>query len=142
MTNPLQSLIACGTKLWLDSIDPQLVQSNRQLGATGATSNPIIVADLIKTGRFDSDLEQLLDTGKNDDEIAWALTDQLVTSAQRVFHPVWEQTKGNDGYVSFELDPLLEDPQAAVPLKQRTDSYIELGKSWSSGRQNRMIKVP
>ncbi len=34
-------------------VDPELVASNRKLGATGATSNPVIVADLIKTGRFD-----------------------------------------------------------------------------------------
>ena len=44
MTSPLQSLIACGTKLWLDSIDPDLVAHSRKLGATGATSNPINAA--------------------------------------------------------------------------------------------------
>ena len=38
---PLRSLIATGTKLWLDSIDPDLVKTNRSWGATGATSNPI-----------------------------------------------------------------------------------------------------
>ena len=52
MPTPLESLIATGTKLWLDSIDPELVQTNRALGATGATSNPVIISDLIKTGRF------------------------------------------------------------------------------------------
>ena len=36
MTSPLESLIATGTKLWLDSVDPELVRSNRALGATGA----------------------------------------------------------------------------------------------------------
>ena len=56
--SPLQSLIATGTKLWLDSIDPDLVKRNRALGATGATSNPIIISDLIKTGRFDDDLDR------------------------------------------------------------------------------------
>ena len=61
MTSPLQSLIATGTKLWLDSVDPDLVRANRAIGATGATSNPIIIADLVKSGRFDRDLEILLD---------------------------------------------------------------------------------
>ena len=56
---PLQSLVACGTKLWLDSVDPKEVAANRALGATGATSNPIIIADLIKTGRFDEPLSRL-----------------------------------------------------------------------------------
>ena len=60
MSDSLRSLIGCGTKLWLDSIDPELVEENRSLGATGATSNPIIIADLIKTGRFDHRLQELV----------------------------------------------------------------------------------
>lgn len=138
----LKSLIACGTRLWLDSIDPQLVASNRALGATGATSNPIIVADLIKTGRFDADVERLLAAGLSDEDIAWQLTDQLVRGAQEVFLPVWQATRGDDGYVSFELDPLLEDPAAGPPHAERVKRYVELGKRWSAGHANRMIKVP
>ena len=142
MTSPLRSLIATGTKLWLDSIDPDLVANNRALGATGATSNPIIIADLIKTGRFDHDLEGLIEQKLSDDQIAWHLTDKLVSQAQAVFRPVWEQTHGNDGYVSFELDPLLEDPQQGPPHAERVARYIELGKTWSRGHVNRMMKVP
>jgi transaldolase len=142
MASPLQSLIACGTKLWLDSIDPDLVVKNRALGATGATSNPIIVLDLIKTGRFDDLIAQHLREGKSDEEIAWAITDHLVLQAMRVFHPVWKETKGNDGYVSFELDPLIEDAQVNLPHAERVRRYIELGKKWSAGHENRMIKVP
>src|SRR5262249_16615830 len=70
------------------------------------------------------------------------LTDMLVRQAQEVFLPVWQQTRGNDGYVSFELDPLLEDPGLNLPVAERTRRYIELGKKWSAGHQNRMIKVP
>jgi transaldolase len=142
MTSPLRSLIACGTKLWLDSVDPDLVVENRHLGATGATSNPIIVADLIKTGRFDKDLEQFMQEGLDDEQIAWRMTDKLVRKAQEVFLPVWQETNGNDGYVSFELDPLLEDPNSGPPLKERIARYIELGKKWAAGHKNRMIKVP
>ncbi len=142
MTTPLQSLIACGTKVWLDSIDPDLVARDRALGATGATSNPIIIADLIKTGRFNDDLSRLLGQGLTDSDIAWQMTDLLVRRAQQVFLPVWKETRGDDGYVSFELDPLLEDPDAGIPDAERTRHYIELGKQWSAGHQNRMIKTP
>src|SRR3954470_15995961 len=103
----LKSLIATGTKLWLDSIDPDLVKKNFAMGVSGATSNPIIVSDLIKTGRFDSLIEKFMDQGLDDSAIAWAVTDNLVKSAQDVFAPVAASTKGNNGYVSFELDPLL-----------------------------------
>jgi transaldolase len=142
MTSPLQSLIQSGTKLWLDSIDPDLVAVNRKLGATGATSNPIIISDLLKTGRFDDRIRELIEQGQDDTAIAWAMTDQLVADAQQVFEPVWQDTQGNDGYVSFELDPLLEDIELGPPHDQRVAQYIELGKKWSAGHTNRMIKVP
>ena len=138
----LQSLIASGTKLWLDSVDPKEVQKNLAWGATGATSNPIIVADIIKTGALDDRITQLLDQGRSDDEIAWGLTDHLVREAQRAFLPVWRREQGNNGYVSFELDPLLEDVKLAPPHELRVRSYIELAKRWSAGHENRMIKIP
>jgi transaldolase len=138
----LKSLIATGTKVWLDSIDPELVRKNFASGATGATSNPIIISDLIKTGRFDSRIERFMDQGYDDETIAWAMTDLLVKEAQRVFAPVWERTRGDDGYVSFELDPLLEDVNAPVPHEERVRRYVALGKKWSAGQPNRMIKVP
>src|SRR5436190_12853968 len=140
LMSPLQSLVACGTKLWLDSIDPDLVKRDRAEGATGATSNPIIISDLIRTSRFDGSIQRLVKEGLSDSEVAWRLTDELVKQAQAVFLPVWEETKGNDGYVSFELDPLLEDLQANMPHQERVGQYIELGKKWSAGHKNRMIK--
>jgi transaldolase len=143
MTSPLASLIASGTKLWLDSVDPDLVQTNRALGATGATSNPIIISNLIETGRFDAAIQELLHKqGLNAEDAAWKLTDEVVQAAQKVFLPVSEETKGNDGYVSFELDPLLEDPACKLSIEEKAARYVELGKKWSAGHRNRMIKVP
>jgi transaldolase len=56
--------------------------------------------------------------------------------------PAWEQTKGNDGYVTFELDPLIEDEAAGFDLPALVRRYLELGEKWSAGHTNRMIKVP
>lgn len=138
----IQSLIGTGTKVWLDGVEPNDVKKNRAMGITGATSNPIIISDIIKSGGFDNHITELAEQGLDDDTIAWRLDDDLVKSAQQVFLPVWEQTKENDGYVSFELDPLLEDEQKPVPHAERVRRYIELGKKWSAGHKNRMIKVP
>jgi transaldolase len=135
-------LIASGTKLWLDSIDPDLVERNRALGATGATSNPIIIADIVKSGRCDARLAELASQGMDDEAVAWVLTDELVRAAQSVFLPTFEESRGNDGYVSFEVDPLLEDPKLGPPHEERVARYIELGTKWAQGQLNRMIKVP
>ena len=142
MTSPLRALCTTGTKLWLDSIDPQLVGDNKKLGATGATSNPIIVADLVKAGLGATLLAELLAAGHSDDDIAWRVTDHLVSEAEAQFKDVWLATKADDGYVSFELDPLLEDPATNLPHEERVRRYVELGKRWSHGHPNRMIKVP
>ena len=138
----LKSLIATGTKLWLDSVDPDLVDKNIALGATGATSNPIIISDLLKTGRFDHSMETFFDEGMDDDTVAWHMTNYLVGDAQDKFQQINDNSRGNNGYVSFELDPLLEDRERNLPHDERVKKYIELGKLWGKGYMNRMIKVP
>src|SRR5690606_21056068 len=74
--------------------------------------------------------------------IAWELTDRLVRDAQAKFLPIHQASGGNTGWVSFELDPLLEDPAENLSDEERTRRYIELGKRWAEGHTNRMIKVP
>lgn len=139
---PLQSLAASGTKLWLDSVDPDLIKLNRGQGATGATSNPIIISKLLNTGRFDADMKAFFEQGLDDEAVAWAMTDKLVKQAQDVFADVWADTTGNDGWVSFELDPLLEDVGQTQDDTGRSGEYVRLGKKWAAGHKNRMIKVP
>ena len=141
MPNGLQSLINSGTKLWLDSVDPDEVKKNKARGVTGATSNPAIISQLIGTGRFDEHMKSLFED-MNDTAAAWAMCDYLVSKAQEEFQSVWEKTHCNDGWVSFELDPLIEDPDANLPHDVRVQRYIDLGKHWGSGYTNRMIKVP
>jgi len=138
----IQSLIDTGTNLYLDSIDPTLVAQNLEWGAVGATSNPIIISGLIRTGRFDKSIVDYIGRGQDDSAVCWSMTNDLVSDAQKEFHPVWQRTKGNAGWVSFELDPLLEDPSVNLPHSERVDSYISLGKKWAAGHDNRMIKVP
>jgi len=143
MPTPLATITAAGTKLWLDSVDPDLVALNRARGITGATSNPIIISDLVKTGRYDEELVELMrGQGLSDEDAAWKLTDRVVKHAQEVFYGTWKDAQGNDGYVSFELDPLLEDVANPLPHDERVERYVELGTRWSKDHANRMIKVP
>ncbi len=139
---PIESLVAAGSKVWIDSIDPELMARDRALGITGATSNPIIVSDLIQSGMLDSEIEEAIGKGQSDHDIAWNLTDLLVRRAQDLFLADWQRTGGNDGYVSFELDPLLEDPEAGLSEETQAAKYVELGKRWSAGHRNRFIKIP
>ena len=42
----------------------------------------------------------------------------------------------------FELDPLLEDKSCTLSVAEKAKQYVELGKQWAAGHDNRMIKVP
>jgi transaldolase len=143
MSSSLKSLVNSGTKLWLDSVDPDLIVENVKFGASGATSNPIIISDLVKSGRYDSELAEFMRAAQGSTQAAaWALTDRVVGSAQKSFLPVWELTGGDDGYVSFEVDPLIEDPAANIPHIERIARYVAEGTKWARDHRNRMIKVP
>jgi transaldolase len=94
MAGGLASLVATGTRLWHDSVDPALVSEARAAGATGATSNPVIIADLVTIGRFDDRIAALTAARGDDAAVAWALTDELVAGAEREFLGVWEMSGG------------------------------------------------
>lgn len=142
MGTPLESLIETGTKLYLDSVEPSEVDQNLAWGAVGATSNPAIISGIVKAGGLDREIESLLAAGNDDEAVAWALTDQLVSDAEKKFLKIHQQTGGNAGWVSFELDPLLEDPAVGLTDAQRIERYVASGLKWAEGHANRMIKVP
>lgn len=142
MPQSIDSLLATGTRLYLDSIDPDLIRENISWGVSGATSNPIIVSNLVATGRFDSRLNDGIQKGFTNEDIAWDLTNELVRAAQDQFEGIWEKSQGDQGWVSFELDPLLEDFENNLSIPARVSRYISLGLKWAKGHKNRMIKVP
>jgi len=70
------------------------------------------------------------------------MTNDLVSRAEEIFLPLYHRTHGDDGYVSFEVDPLLEDAHCPLTVAQKISRYVEQGKFWSKNHPNRMIKVP
>jgi len=127
MPKSIHSLLATGTRLYLDSIDPDLIRENISWGISGATSNPIIVSNLVATGRFDSRLNDGIQKGLTNEDIAWDLTNELVQAAQNQFEGIWEKSQGDQGWVSFELDPFLEDFENSLSIPARVSKYVSLG---------------
>ena len=56
------------------------------------------------------------------------MTDHLVRQAQAKFLPAWEKSKGDNGYVSFELDPLLEDSANPLAVAEKSKKYDRTGQ--------------
>ena len=142
--NPnLRQLHDAGVSIWLDTLSRQLLQSGEfaeligDLSVTGATSNPTIFAKAI-TGSdlYDGELRDLAGGGERDlQELFFALALDDVREAARELRPVFEDSDGRDGYISFECTPDLADDTEAT-IAQATDLWRRLS------RPNVMIKVP
>ncbi len=142
--NPnLERLRAAGVSIWLDTLSRELLQSGefatlvRDFGVTGATSNPTIFAKAILGSDLDdTQLRDLADAGERDlQELFFALALDDVRDAARELRPTFIESKGGDGFISFECTPDLADDTAAT-IAQATDLWQRLDQP------NVMIKVP
>src|ERR1700722_9167620 len=110
MGDQLRQLAAVGQSIWLDNIRRSMFASGElqrliDLGLRGMTSNPTIFEKAIGSG---SDYDEQLRTLVNESDpiaIFEALAIRDIRSACDLFAPVWEETKGLDGYVSLEVPP-------------------------------------
>lgn len=142
-TNPLQALHAAGQAVWLDFVERGFLAKGglRKLveegGLTGVTSNPSIFEKAMGHGdAYDSGLKAFLAQGGATVQEAYengAIAD--IKAAAADLRPVYEATKGQDGYVSLEVSPYLAHDTAGT--------IEEAHRLWNAvGAPNLMIKVP
>ena len=141
MKNPMQQLLDAGQSVWLDNVRRSMFDSGElkrliDLGLRGMTSNPTIFEKAIGAGDdYDEQLRSLIGTEKNADALFWDLAVQDIQDACDAFAGVYESSKGNDGFVSLEVSPLLANDTAGT---------VAMAKSlWKRvDRPNVMIKIP
>ncbi len=141
--NPLKELLNYGQSIWLDYIRRGLITSGElqkyitEDGLRGVTSNPAIFEKAI-TGSDDyAETLQKLERENVTDatQIFERLAIPDIQDAAGVLRPVYDQTKGGDGYVSLEVSPYLgRNTQGTIEEARRLWKLV--------GRPNVMIKVP
>ncbi|MGD8353109.1 MAG: bifunctional transaldolase/phosoglucose isomerase [Pseudomonadota bacterium] len=139
--NNIQKISGLGQSTWLDYIRRSFITSGEldkliDSGVTGMTSNPSIFEKAI-TGSADYDglLKTLTDEGFTTLQIYDELTREDISMAADLLRPVYEKSKGRDGYVSLEVNPhLAHDTQGTVSEGIRLFTTLN--------RPNVMIKVP
>jgi transaldolase len=140
--NSLSELATLGQSVWLDYIRRDLLCSAEfarlldEDGLRGMTSNPTIFEKAIAgSGDYDQQLHDLVLSGKPTAGIYEALTQADIRMAADALRPLYDATEGGDGYVSYEVSPLLSrDARGTVAEAQRFFAAID--------RPNLMIKVP
>jgi len=137
----LTELSTYGQSLWYDNISRDLlddgtIQRLVDEGVTGMTSNPAIFEKaIIASSAYDEQLRELALRGKSAQEIFEAMAVQDIRAAADILRPVYDRTKGVDGYVSLEVSPFLAHNTAATAAEAgRLAKWVE--------RPNLMIKIP
>ena len=103
----------------------------------GVTSNPTIFQKAISEGnRYDDQLREILESGEEDPkEIFLRLSSNDVAAACDLLRKVWDEGKGSDGYVSWEVDPTLAyDRDGTIAEARRLHEWLE--------RPNLYVKIP
>ena len=140
--NHLKQLGRFGQSIWLDYIRRDLIATGelRRLieedGLRGMTSNPAIFEKAITGSHdYDEDIRTMALEGKDCLAIYEALSQRDVQDAADEFRPVYDETDGQDGYVSLEVNPhLAHDTNGTI---------AEARRLWAAlNRPNVFIKVP
>jgi len=137
----LRTLADAGQSVWLDYTQRSFVSSGGlqtyiNKGLRGVTSNPSIFEKAIaETSEYDPDIQKLALLGKSAEDIYEELTVADARMAADVLRRVFDETGGNDGYFSLEVNPhLAHDRQGTVNEAIRLFSRVD--------RPNVMIKAP
>jgi transaldolase len=138
----LHELAEHGQSVWIDSLSRQWLRDGtlakliEEDAVVGVTSNPTIFQKALSEGDwYDDQLRELL--GQEDDprEIFWHLAVADVIEGCDVLRPIWDGGKGQDGYVSLEVDPdIAYDQQATIDQAMRLHEWVD--------RPNLFVKIP
>src|SRR2546427_10373536 len=138
---PIKELKSIGQSLWLDNIRRQLIPSGelarlRDEGLPGVTSNPTIFEKAVSGSTdYDEAMVELVGAKKRPAEMLWELMVEDIQAAADTFRPVYDKTKGKDGFVSIEVSPTVAN---------NTRSTIAWAEDLRDRcrRPNVMVKIP
>ncbi|MDR2925830.1 MAG: transaldolase [Azoarcus sp.] len=139
--NPLLQIRALGQQVWLDNLSRTLLDSGElarlvsEDGIAGVTTNPAIFQKAIASGAYESELACLKQPPLTAEGRYERLAIADVQRACDLLRPLFEQSRGNAGYVSLEVSPALaHDAESTVAAGRRLVAQ--------TGRPNLLIKIP
>lgn len=140
--NPAQKLHQLGQSVWYDNISRDLLINGElkrmvlNWGVRGVTSNPTIFEKAIGSSDiYDSTIAKLSAKKFKTDQIFEELALEDIGEAADVLRPIYDESGGDDGFVSIEVSPLL-----ARDTRKTVEEALRLNERLN--RPNIMVKVP
>lgn len=136
-TSKMGLTVERGTDFWNDSCAPSELSEAVAAGATGATSNPVIVYTAVKadpktwTPVIDGLVAERPEA--TEDEIAWGLIENVGGRAASILDVVYERTGGRKGFLSMQVNP---------KFYRDAGRMAEHGRALAKVARNVAIKVP
>lgn len=142
--NPLKQISDLGQSLWYDNIERSMITEGELARliaedyVVGVTSNPTIFQKAIGgSAAYDAQIEEIVAQNPTIPvkDLFEALAIEDIKNAADILRPVYERTKGIDGYISLEVSPILaNDTAGTIAEAKRLFKAV--------GRPNLMIKIP
>jgi transaldolase len=130
-----------GQAPWVDELSREDIEKGglRRMiedGIVGVTSNPAIFQKAIAgSDLYDEQLQELARKVDDPKQIFWEVARQDIQDACDIFMPVHEETGGQDGFVSLEVQPdIAYDTEATVEEATRLHEMVD--------RPNLFVKIP
>jgi transaldolase len=138
----LHELSEHGQSVWVDSLSREWLETGElqrmidEDAVVGVTSNPTIFQKALSEGDwYDEQLREVLAEEDEDKEVFYRLAVRDIQDACELLRPVWDAGKGQDGYVSMEVDPdLAYEQEATIDEAMRFHEWID--------RPNLFVKIP
>ncbi|MFH1130560.1 MAG: transaldolase family protein [Pseudomonadota bacterium] len=125
------------TEFWNDGCEVNSLRNAIEHGATGATSNPVIVLEAIKTDepRWFDTIVKLCKTHPTEGEhqIAWRLVAQAACDGADLLRPVFDKSQGKHGRLCVQVNPR---------FYRNSNDMISHALELSALRPNMAIKIP
>ena len=130
-----------GQSPWLDNLRRDWLVDGElgrwvERGVRGITSNPSIFQKAMSEGSaYDEQLDRLLAEGCTIPDAYWAMVTTDIEDTLALLRPVYDESGGQDGYVSLELGPAMaRDTHASIAAARGFHEAID--------EPNLMIKIP
>lgn len=110
-TSPLLETVRAGTDFWNDSCSLDELSYAIAHGATGATTNPTIVLQVLRKelGRWQDRIVELCAANPtaSEHDLTWRLIEEMAVRAASLLEPIFARETGRKGRLSIQTDPTL-----------------------------------